>query len=277
MVALAASSTWAAAQSTDQRGTVRPPAELQFEIDGQRIEVRVDGKDVRVDIDDESDPSSRIKVDGSTCRVFDAHGSPICRVTWDPVSVRLDFSELSNHAYLGVDLQPVPPALCEHLGLDGAKAAYVVAVSPRSPAEKAGVAVHDIVLRVDGEPMSSDEFRAHLAGRKPGEVARLSVLRRGEEEQIEVTLGRAAWQDPAASGLLSRLMLVPEVLSRTELSGRLLGSDGLAYVFPELTNQAQVPAGAAPAKELREQIDRVERRLDEIEKLIRSVRDKREN
>jgi S1-C subfamily serine protease len=87
-----------------------------------------------------------------------------------------------------------PPAGAPYLGVTvedapgGVTATYV---HPGSPAEKAGIQEGDVILRLDGRKVSD---RADLTSRiwkkKPGDEAKISVRRNGEEIELDVRLGR---------------------------------------------------------------------------------------
>jgi len=65
-----------------------------------------------------------------------------------------------------------------------------VAVTTGSPAAHAGLRENDIVTAVDGEPVDENHPLANrIARRKPGNRVTLTVLRKGKEKQIDVTLG----------------------------------------------------------------------------------------
>ena len=71
---------------------------------------------------------------------------------------------------------------------DGVVVAFI---SSLSPAEDAGLAVGDVVLKVDGNDV--DDLDALLVGvrsKKPGEKVTLLVRRDGKEREITITLGR---------------------------------------------------------------------------------------
>lgn len=65
-----------------------------------------------------------------------------------------------------------------------------LAVIPGGPADKAGLEENDIILEVDGEPITeSNSLIRLLADYRPGDTIRLKVLKDGTEQQIRVTLG----------------------------------------------------------------------------------------
>ena len=93
-------------------------------------------------------------------------------------------------AYLGVVAERVPDMLAAHLGLDAGSGIVLRAVMPGSPAATAGLEVHDVITRFAGEPVAcSDDLTASINSRKPGDVAKLDLIRRGEARKLDVTLG----------------------------------------------------------------------------------------
>ena len=61
------------------------------------------------------------------------------------------------------------------------------------PAEKAGVKRGDVIVAIDGAPVSdSNTLRNHVAEHKPGTEMKLTVVRNGREESLTAKLGRLA-------------------------------------------------------------------------------------
>ena len=91
----------------------------------------------------------------------------------------------AEHPQLGVTAQDA--------GQTGQQGATIMAVTPDSPAEAAGLRAGDLVVSVDGAPVASTESLVALvrAGRV-GEPMELVVLRNGKEETITVTPAAAA-------------------------------------------------------------------------------------
>jgi C-terminal processing protease CtpA/Prc len=58
--------------------------------------------------------------------------------------------------WLGARLQNVTPEIAETLGLKTPSGALVVNVTPKSPADKAGLKVSDLVTAIDGQPIDID-------------------------------------------------------------------------------------------------------------------------
>jgi S1-C subfamily serine protease len=79
---------------------------------------------------------------------------------------------------------PVLPALPSGQG------AVVQEVIAGSPAEDAGVAIGDVITRVDGTPIDSNHRLADVVGQyQPGDRIKLTILRAGDTKSITATLG----------------------------------------------------------------------------------------
>lgn len=88
---------------------------------------------------------------------------------------------------VGVRLDDLTAAEAVKLGLPPAQAVRIDSVDPFTPAEKAGVKGGDVILTVDGGRIaSSQQFRARLAVRRPGEPFQLGLWRNGTP--VEITL-----------------------------------------------------------------------------------------
>ena len=101
---------------------------------------------------------------------------------------------------LGVRIQELTPDVAAAFGLQGAAGALVVAVEKGGPAEKAGFAAGDVILRVDGKAIErSSDLPQIVAATRPGTVVKFEVWRRGARKELRATLGElASGQAPAA-------------------------------------------------------------------------------
>ena len=74
--------------------------------------------------------------------------------------------------------------------LDGAAGVEVTNVTPQSAAEVAGVVVGDLIISIDGAPVTAfEELAGLVVARSPGDVVVLEVVRDGQPVNIEATLG----------------------------------------------------------------------------------------
>lgn len=105
-----------------------------------------------------------------------------------------------TQAYLGLGVAPVSPVLASHLEpvLGEGRGVVVAEVSTDSPAEKAGLKPHDILINYDDQKLYSPEQLVKLVRHdKPGSSVTLKILRGGELQDVKVTLGQQA-MSPAA-------------------------------------------------------------------------------
>lgn len=89
---------------------------------------------------------------------------------------------------LGVELNRPEAALANQLDLAEGYGLVVTRVAENSPAAKAGIRPHDILLVCGGNNVPSDvlDFERALDGVKTGVPIALTVLRRGKEMRIDI-------------------------------------------------------------------------------------------
>jgi Do/DeqQ family serine protease len=92
--------------------------------------------------------------------------------------------------YLGVVVQNVTPELAKEFGATARTGALVSDVAPGSPAENAGLRRGDIVLQVNGKPLTDQrDLQLTVAKMAPGTTINLTILRDGRQQQLPLTLG----------------------------------------------------------------------------------------
>jgi len=93
-------------------------------------------------------------------------------------------------AFLGVGFAPVPAEVAYHLGLSEDLGVMVGEVLKGSPAEKAGIGTHDVLLTLDGKEIRSPESLSRLVEeKKPGDAVKIELFQKGVKKTVEVTLG----------------------------------------------------------------------------------------
>ncbi len=150
---------------------------------------------------------------GQTFLVFsdaDRDGAPIMLVNLEESSAFLVADEVLPNigriprnvygrplAWLGAyGLEPMDREVAAFLKLESHSGAVVSEVLEGSPAEKAGLKSHDIILAVDGTPLPRfrpdrvivDYVERLIASRAPGSTMTLSVLRGASRVEIKATL-----------------------------------------------------------------------------------------
>jgi S1-C subfamily serine protease len=110
-----------------------------------------------------------------------------------------------EYAYLGVETRPLYPQLAERLDIDAATGALVTGVEEGSPADEAEIVGGDQTIRFQGLTYEvGGDVITHVDGREivgesdlprlislldPGDVVELEMIREGESETVEATLG----------------------------------------------------------------------------------------
>jgi serine protease Do len=96
-----------------------------------------------------------------------------------------------REGYLGVGMQPIPiPAgLREKSGFASESGLIVLNIVSGSPAEQAGVQLGDILIALDGKPISDvDELQAALRGENVGRTLKALFIRGGETVESQVAV-----------------------------------------------------------------------------------------
>jgi serine protease Do len=102
--------------------------------------------------------------------------------------------------YLGVRYAPLTAELAKQYGISETSGAYVLpesvsgqpAVVSGSPADKAGIQGGDVIKKVNGDAVTSEQGLTTLLNHyQPGDKITLSVVRGGKSIQISATLGTA--------------------------------------------------------------------------------------
>ena len=95
-----------------------------------------------------------------------------------------------TRGFLGVETQSVTAQIAPSLGLaPNAKGALVAAISPDSPAAKAGIQPGDVLTGIDNRPIANPrELAQVVADHKPGQTAAFAIVRDGAPRTLDVTL-----------------------------------------------------------------------------------------
>ena len=94
-----------------------------------------------------------------------------------------------TRAYLGIYPQDVTPAMAKAFGEKDSQGIVVGDVTPNSPASEAGIKTGDIILEINGKPVTdSNQLRMSISMMQPGTELKLKTLRNGTERDANVKL-----------------------------------------------------------------------------------------
>lgn len=106
-----------------------------------------------------------------------------------------------TRGWLGVAIQEVDKQLAESFGLKKAAGALVSQVVQHGPADEAGVKYGDIITQFNGKKVVLSSDLPHLVGRvRPGEKARIKVVRHGKTKTLTVKIGVLPQEGVAHNG-----------------------------------------------------------------------------
>ncbi|MCB5177458.1 Do family serine endopeptidase [Microvirga lenta] len=105
-----------------------------------------------------------------------------------------------ERGFLGVQIQPVTKDIAASIGLPKSEGAIVARVEDNGPAAKAGLKAGDVVLSVNGKPVSdARDLSRTVASLNAGTTATLQVWRDGKQQDVSVTIGKMPSTTTAAA------------------------------------------------------------------------------
>jgi serine protease Do len=101
--------------------------------------------------------------------------------------------------WIGITLTPIAPLVAQQLGLSTNRGLLVQSLDAGSPAERAGMALGDFILEINGRPVLSQEQAGRAVfGVQPGETVRFTVLRQGHQLEISVRVTARPGDSPGS-------------------------------------------------------------------------------
>jgi len=136
-----------------------------------------------------------------------------------------------TRAYMGAYIQGVSPELAKAFSASTTGGALVSDVEPGSPAQKGGLEKGDIIVALNGKPVTDDsQLRMNISMMAPGTTADLKVFRNGSERDLSIKLGEL----PADKERASAEPMNPQG-----------GLEGVTVdnINPDTAEQLRLPAG----------------------------------
>jgi len=148
--------------------------------------------------------------------------------------------------WLGVRIQDVDADIADTLGLPGKGGAIIAETTVGSPAEKAGLAAGDVILRIDGVPVADTrDLSRRIAAFAPETEVRLTLLSRGRERDAALKVTEAPGKTPNGEGSNDPEWLPDLGLSLIPASKAKEGQKG-ALVLGVAPGSAAAKAGISP-------------------------------
>jgi serine protease Do len=133
--------------------------------------------------------------------------------------------------FLGLVPQDVTPQIAKQFGLSGPGGALIAEVSPDTPASRAGLKRGDVILKVNGEPVSSaNDLRLRISQTAPGTNVNLAISHDGKPQDVAITLGEYRDDKEASAG------------SAENSEGTLQGIH-VQELTPDIAQELNLPAG----------------------------------
>jgi serine protease Do len=162
-----------------------------------------------------------------------------------PVIDALRRGQRPSRGFIGVGLQDLDEDLAPSLGLPKDSGEIVRSVVPNGAGARAGLQQGDVIVRVNGQPVSPDQTVSYLIANTPaGSRIPLEVVRNGRRMTLNVTVEERPTEDqvavlggggpPTTEGGGTQPAVAPQ---------KALGLS-LTPLTPELARAANLPAGA---------------------------------
>jgi len=96
-----------------------------------------------------------------------------------------------KRGYLGISSQQVQLPAPQRAGLTQEQGLLIVRVDEDSPAEKGGLLLGDVLVTLDGQPVSeAEDLQALLTSKRVGKAIAIEVIRGGTLQTLQVTVGQ---------------------------------------------------------------------------------------
>ncbi|MGC1620246.1 MAG: DegQ family serine endoprotease [Candidatus Acidiferrum sp.] len=136
-----------------------------------------------------------------------------------------------TRAYLGIYPQDVTPAIARAFGEKQIEGVVVGDVSPNSPAKAAGIQRGDIILDVNGKPVTNSiQLRMNVSMMHPGTDLTLKYLRNGDVRDATVKLAEMPAEKPQANS------------NDNEGGSKALSGVDVSNLNPDIAQQLGIPA-----------------------------------
>lgn len=149
-----------------------------------------------------------------------------------------------TRGWLGVGIQDINNSLAESFQLESTQGVLLTEISPKSPADNAGLQQGDVLLSMGSKPLSGvADLRNRVAMTTPGAKVEFTLNRNGQQKKVTVTIG----EQPADFGVPTTRTTETKQFPLNQLGLSLQDLEKeVAEKFGYSPNQGVLIAGVAP-------------------------------
>jgi len=189
--------------------------------------VAPDNRIERVLIDDVVLEGDCVRLEADELEIFDVAGAPLVHLTFNGTVQSLvslaQPAPAKPPVRIGITMEDVSEPLARQLRVGPAGAVMIASVVEESPAQRAGLAMYDVVTHVDGvEGVTQDSLREAIQAKQPGDAVTLHVIREGRLHEVQVEVEADVENGAAEAAWLMYSDATPEVANRWIAGDRLL-------------------------------------------------------
>jgi serine protease Do len=161
-----------------------------------------------------------------------------------PVIDSLIRGQRPSRGYLGVGLQPLDEDLAPSLGLPKDSGEIVRSVVPNGPGARGGLQQGDVIVKVNGQPVTPDQTVSYLVANSPvGSRIPLEIIRNGKRATVYTTLGDRPTEEQLAQ-ITGGGAATPGATETPPIAPQKALGLSLATLTPDVARAANLPAGA---------------------------------
>jgi serine protease Do len=162
-----------------------------------------------------------------------------------PVIDSLRRGQRPQRGYLGISLQPLDENIAPTLGLPKDSGEIVRWVQPGEAAARAGIQAGDVVVRVNGQPVTPDQTASYLiANTSVGARIPIDIIRDGRPLRVTATVGQRPTEEQLAALAGGDTGEGPVVGGGQAVAPQQALGLSLQTLTPELARGARLPATA---------------------------------
>ncbi len=100
-----------------------------------------------------------------------------------------------ERGWLGVEVQPVTPALAQSFGLASTEGVLIAGINRGGPAHMAGIKPGDVMLQVDEQPvLDARQVMNQITQTKPGSSVEITLIRKGQQRVVKALVAKRVAQ-----------------------------------------------------------------------------------